>query len=678
MKLFRKRRKLNNKGLSLVELVCAVAIFGLATTVIGGAMVVSAQNYSRGTYELDVQQEAQTTTNLIGDLLYDATGATFDGSATNPVMKIQGENIEYHITFDKTNKKLVYEEYVTGVATPATGTLAENVKSFSAVNLDAAGNNFKADKNVEIKLEIEKNGRTYAAEYSTTARNGVAESVGVAETAEIIIEGSIVLEPGQTYQLPFEVVGSITNKAISIADGSGVTAVENGSNISVSVATSATGTIPFTISTIEQAKDVNGNPTGVALATKTVNVNVRRVTGLTSPQDTDNDEYADTNALKSGNNYKSGASYQIDFAVAGDFMDKVYGKAYDTNYVNPRQVDITYTMTGMEPGFGVADYISGVQVVGLDNPSIKFNLIKDMPNNSEIIITATAKHPVGTNKTGNTYGSVVDVVKIKYEVNLYPDAEFMRGSDGVITCDSTLLGQIQNIAVSQGANMNYFNHLLTIYELDASGNKIAIPECHQLVVGGGMNFQIDDADSIRLDPLKKYVYKLEIMFYKSQDGSGNYTDPIWTLSPYNREYPLDSVLFTYDYQVNDNKGTETHPYTMNALVEDSSINVNVKGLEMSSNKGEVQFKVEKLKLGGSWTNPADIETVDSGKYTIGLENATKNTGKCTTKFMFREAGRYRVTAYLNNYQYKKYDGVTDATYTGNFVDGSGSFYINVN
>ena len=55
--------------MSLVELVCAVAIFGVATTAIGSAMVVSAQSYSRGTYELDVQQEAQITTNLIGNLV---------------------------------------------------------------------------------------------------------------------------------------------------------------------------------------------------------------------------------------------------------------------------------------------------------------------------------------------------------------------------------------------------------------------------------------------------------------------------------------------------------------------------------------------------------------------------------------------------------------------------------
>ena len=50
MKLFKKRIKGNNKGFSLVELVCAVAIFGVAATAIGSAMVVSAQSYSRGTY----------------------------------------------------------------------------------------------------------------------------------------------------------------------------------------------------------------------------------------------------------------------------------------------------------------------------------------------------------------------------------------------------------------------------------------------------------------------------------------------------------------------------------------------------------------------------------------------------------------------------------------------------
>ena len=35
MKLFMKKRKHNNKGMSLVELICAVAIFGVATTAVG-------------------------------------------------------------------------------------------------------------------------------------------------------------------------------------------------------------------------------------------------------------------------------------------------------------------------------------------------------------------------------------------------------------------------------------------------------------------------------------------------------------------------------------------------------------------------------------------------------------------------------------------------------------------
>lgn len=665
MKLFRKRRKLNNKGLSLVELVCAVAIFGLATTAIGGAMVVSAQNYSRGTYELDVQQEAQTTTNLIGDLLFDANGAKFDSAATNPVLVIQGEGIEYHITYDTTTKELKYEQFVGG--TSATGILAQNVKSFSASNLDAAGTNFQTNKNVKIELEIEKNGRTYEAEYSTTARNGAAQSVGVAESAEIIIESEIVLEPRQTYLLPYEVVGSITDKSISISPGSGITVTQSGTNLSITVADTATGTIPFTVSTIQQSKNPDGTLTGLPLATKTVNVKVRRVNQVTSPMDADNDGIADNNALQSGDNYKNGASYLVEFGYVGDFMSKVYGKAYDMDYVNPKQLDISYTMTGIPDA--MTNYISGVQIEGGENPYIRFDLIQDMPTGSEIIITATAKHPAGTNKKGLPYATVVDTVKIKYDQSLYPDATFMRGTDGTITCDSTMLGQIQNVAVAAGANMNYFYHLLTIYELDSYGNKIEIPACKQMVVGGGMNFQIDDEDSIRLDPLKSYVYKLEIMFYRNQDGSGNYIDPIWTVSPYSKEYPLDAIRFTYDYVEDDNIGTATNLYPMVAEQWDSTFTVNVKGLEMSDNKGCVIFTAEKSDGSGGWDSTTRFEWQNS--------SFTKNTGLATYQFMFRDPGIYRITASVNNYNYKDYDGVTNKTYTGPFVDGTGEFYVTV-
>ncbi len=678
MKLFKKRRKLNNKGLSLVELVCAVAIFGLATTAIGGAMVVSAQNYSRGTYELDVQQEAQTTTNLIGDLLFDATAAKFDNTVASPILTIEGEKIKYEITFDKTAATLNYKETVTDGST-AIGVLAENVKDFSA-NLDKDGNNFKANKNVEVTLEIEKNGRTYEAEYSTTARNGVAESTGVAETAEIIIESPIVLEPGQTYTLPYEVVGSITDKTISLSAESGLSVSQSGSTITVYADTSATGSKIFTVMTNEMQKDVNGNPiTGTHLASKDVEVKIRRVNDVTSPQDANDDEIADSSALIGGTSYKNGASYQINFAFVGENLDKVYGKAYDTNYVNPRQLDITWTMTGMEAGFNKEDYVSGVQVVGIDNPSIKFNLIKDMPNNSEIIVTATAKHPAGTNKDSVPYGTVQDIVRIKYDASPYGPSVFVRGSDGVFVLDNTMISQItEQVATSLGSTSSVFQnrlaHLMTIYEVQADGSKVAVPELTDLVIGTDMNLKVDATHSTRLNPEKAYVYKLELMFYNDDAR----TSPVWTESPYFSEYyPLDAVSVVYEPQltVGSNNGTEGKGYDM-TVNTGCTVNMDVLGMNMQHNQNTIKFIVEKKYDGFT-----DYVVVDECTDMM-VTASQQNSGKITYNFKFTSTGTYRVKAYMTGYTYYSYDGST--THTVNDLplfdesDNSGIFYIDVN
>ena len=69
MRLFRKRiLKLGNRGLSMVELICAIAIVSLLGTTVSSIMVVSANTYRRGAAETEVQQEAQLVANQISSL----------------------------------------------------------------------------------------------------------------------------------------------------------------------------------------------------------------------------------------------------------------------------------------------------------------------------------------------------------------------------------------------------------------------------------------------------------------------------------------------------------------------------------------------------------------------------------------------------------------------------------
>lgn len=688
MKLFRKRRKLNNKGLSLVELVCAVAIFAVATTVIGGAMVVSAQNYSRGTNELDLQQEAQTATNLIGDLLYDATGASFN--TTSKTLEIEGPDFVYRIVHEGTNLK--YEQYVPGpggsITLSASGILAENVLEFNSPDL-AAHDDFDMDKNVEIELKIGDATRSYKAEYSTTARNGKADSSGVTESAEIIVDRELVLEPGQLYTLPFEVVGTITNKSVQITTAAGLSIHPGANSVSIQPDATANGAVTIRIETIERKKDNLDNPTSDPAAFADVDVKIRRVNKITSPMDDaeasgDGDGYVDAdsnywrNPTGSGN-YKAGTEYRIEFDIAShtDYANKVFGKKFDMDYVNPRQVDISYTMNGGD----INAYVENVVINGVDNPSITFKLKQDMPNGSEIVLTATAKHPNGTNKTGFDYdggasaANVVKVVKIKCDDPLYSASAFVRGSDGVkISIDEEQLDDIETLMADTYKNPNMhhqYGSLMTIYEVNGNTKtKVIGPYTFG---NTDDDIKIDYEDSTRLAPHKKYIVEMILMFYHD-DGSQVWS---WENSPYRSEITLDAVSVDYKNQT---VGSDTYKGTIDSRYQvpvnkETKINMEVKGVNMQSHQSVLQFDFEK-KVNGVWVtvDPTNNKQVKEYIHQSQLDSAPIiNSGEIVYKFEFKEKGTYRAIPRLNNYSWQNYSG-GGSNSTGTGTDPQYSIY----
>ena len=66
-------KKHDNRGLTLVELLCSIAILSVLAVAVGSVLVVSAKNYQRGTSEINLQQEAQLTANQIAELIIDTT-----------------------------------------------------------------------------------------------------------------------------------------------------------------------------------------------------------------------------------------------------------------------------------------------------------------------------------------------------------------------------------------------------------------------------------------------------------------------------------------------------------------------------------------------------------------------------------------------------------------------------
>ncbi len=672
MKLFRKRRKLNNKGLSLVELVCAIAIFSIALTAIGSAMVVSAQSYSKGTYELDVQQEAQTTTNLIGNLIVDAVTATYDESVPDrPVLVVNNAKNEYVITYDKAAQTLEYQEENLTTGAIANGVLAVNVTDFDVDLADFASNN-----SVEVSLEVEKNGRVYEASYNTTSRNGDSDSTGIAEVASILVESEVILEPGQNYDIPITVVGTAPNKQLSVGSltaapgsevGGSVCSFDSANSVlSITVGTNAKGALSIPIATIMV------DDAGAPLATATVTVKVRRVNSLTSPQDADNDDVADDSALKSGSAYQNGAVYRIEFQRNGTYFAKAVGKVYDMDYIDPTTVDYDISITS---GYNAADYFSVLNKVYtktdlVDNAYVDIQLTRDLPVGVEISVKATSKHATGTNKTGTAYdNSVTKTVVIKKEFSPFGDADINRGNDGThqISVDSAYMQQLINLYGDR------YKKIIEVYEAtynaDGTITRGAFAYAGQSVDGGN-DTNIRPLDTKKMRPDKAYIMVVRLEFY---DASNNVIWPVAGTDPslYMREYPLTKTAFTYQYH-EEGKGIKTSPYTMQKNAMNDYIYVECTGLDMSRHKDRVNFIVEK------W-NGSDYVEYTGGKEVGFMEGHEDGTARM--KLKIQDTGDFRIRAVLINYPYLAYDetDVNNNIY-GDFVlndtsTGEGILYL---
>lgn len=655
MKLFKKRIKGNNKGFSLVELVCAVAIFGVATTAIGSAMVVSAQSYSRGTYEVDVQEEAQTATNIVGNLIFDAVSAKQVGN----VVTIDGEGITYTITHNTSTGTLEYAEY--NGATPATGVLAENVTAFST-NLSENPDDFKADRNVKVEITIEKNGRTYEASYNTTARNGSANAVGVAESATISVDSTVVIEPNQVnLELPVKVIASVPDRTFTVSKANASDPITVSSEMDcVKITASAEAEGPYVIIIQTRAKDDSNVP----LDTKMVTVNVRRILGMNYTKNVTGSEGA------------SGSSYQINFSYAGINLEKVYGRDYDTDYVDPKQFEFSYTSTsGIS---NVNDYIDAkVEQTGA-SPSVSFTLKNTIPDGQKIYITCTSLHSKGkdkddnkTNKTGNSYGVISKTVEIG-KSPITANGEITRGMDGnvQISIASSLMQQVRDNNV--GCTVR---KVIEVYEanIDDAGNftkKNATPSFTYESIDNGNDTHIRAVDSKRMIPDQAYIIVVRVEAYKIEDGHEVIKWPTADNDPseYLREFPLNPISVTYN-SYGGHAGTATDPYKLTKGTAYMDVSFNAVGLDMSKGwRNALAWKVEKYN-GSAWVTASVDE--------IGLMGGEAN-GYGVMKLKCNTEGHYRLLTWMDNITYRNYTDTGDVTGDFNFYDvntGAGIVYI---
>ncbi|MBR4085030.1 MAG: type II secretion system protein [Lachnospiraceae bacterium] len=432
MKLMRKLMKRNNKGMSLVELICAIAILGLTTTALGGAMVISAQHYKRDSAEFEVQQEAQTATNLIGNLVVDAAEAKWEG---NKLKIVADEKI--HLVYQD-GSKLKYTSTEGGVTTE--GVLAEGV---APNGFTADTSKFESNKNVNVSLVLENDGKEFTSNYNATSRNGELSTTEYAERVCVIsMEDEVVIEPNQEFKMKVNVLGmdisevgglKVNRAGVpSIWDTDDVIKYDSANKEIVIKAPYDAGKNGVDTSFTFEVETI-GTKTGSTdkWATKTVQVRVRRVNDI------------ELN-LVSGSGFTAGSVYEFKTNLSGTNMSKGFGKSYDLapyDYIDPNQVQfIARTSAGVS-----------LPIIPVGNDGCKITLNTNIGFNESFTVFAVAKHPEGTNKatvqnggTNVAYGVVIDSKTYTNTMPYVPPVTFpegiQRGMDFVwnSTLDSTI------------------------------------------------------------------------------------------------------------------------------------------------------------------------------------------------------------------------------------------------
>lgn len=444
------QRKVNadNKGFTLVELLCTVAILGVISAAIGGVLMVSAKTYQSGTVESALQQEAQFTANRIAGLIVDATENVkyyYESAGRYTEVKSDAEipvdsdscskQLEiangsgtgsYLIVYDNTASQLLYIEIAADGTASAAQLLAENVTGFKA-DVSAFGEN----RNVGLTLEFTVGNKSYEVDYNITSRNGSATAAAspLGKWAYVNIDpADIIIEPAETYIMDVNIQGSSQGFTCTLSGNSSsdttavVYAAENQIRIKAGAAETGdgNGNMYLTITTNEKKAD------GITpLASRVAAFHVRRVYNVNASA-----------ALEANTALMQDAEYVIKAKADGKYLDRKLSAVYDNNYVNPYCVkwSYEYTIDGALADFD--EYFEITEAVEDDKePCLKLKLKKDMAGKSILTIKAAAKHPEGvlegvqTNKSGTKYATVEKTVVIEQPEDNTPTPSYTELSD---------------------------------------------------------------------------------------------------------------------------------------------------------------------------------------------------------------------------------------------------------
>ncbi len=668
MKFFKKIRKLNNKGLTLVELITVMAILAIAGTVIGTIVMTSSNSYDKGMTEIELQQEAQMVVNQISDLVIDAStdpatsnSVTYEpyiGLLTIPEAGPSGIETLHYVRFipdANGNGKLMYNTSQHG-AVSSPELMADGIASFSADTTSFAdtGNLYL---NIGLKKSRKAEDRVFNATFHITSRNGVVETIPM---AYVRIEENILLEPNQSYTFTTSVEG-ISNQNVELElVGGNTSASTRVVGKTVYIADNEKGSVIHLIAKTEE-KDANGVP----MAMTAVNVKIRRVDKITC-----------TGTLISGVDLKNGAVYKIEARMEGTYLEKDLSVPNDTDYVAPYEVGWEFSANNTQVprvvSYWAHDPMDPTKAV------CTIQLKEDMPRLSSVTVKVTAKHPAGVNKTGIAYDNVFDEYVIENFSYYTVTGGLSRGSDVAIG-EFDGLDALKQLLIEKYGNGNYQPVKWHRYRaVNADGTRGPWTAW----LGGDPNDPTDKGTSINIRPCsglqmdydKAYEVQVKLTMINAdvRNPDGTYLQVWPEASTPQRAYLIDAVMNKVSLKFKSTTcgfaAQSGYRYTtsLSTGFYDGLFQLDeVASLKRDLAENNICYILEK-KVGGSWSS-------------AGLEQPQTNSPSC--KVRFNSAGDYRIKIYVKDAQrcpgygmeHDKFD-----YHPSNEATGEGIFYFNVN
>lgn len=198
----KKKQKLDNRGLTLVELLVTIALVAVVGGVITAFVITAQKQYNQGIAETDLQYEAQLLSNQFQELLLDANegisyryggtrtegannnvpvgnfilndaGVAEGATVTNKELYIYETATYSVLTWDSVKKEVYYREYDSATKQPITAEPELMAEFVSGISVDLSDLEESGILRYDLYFLKEGTGREYSTSHKLKIRNTV-------------------------------------------------------------------------------------------------------------------------------------------------------------------------------------------------------------------------------------------------------------------------------------------------------------------------------------------------------------------------------------------------------------------------------------------------------------------------------------------------------------------------